>query len=540
MLPDLIDYLNGRVLFGVGLFFIIGGILSFLWWSTWVGTKFWDRKRLWKLMRLVWVFSLALYLGIWLSDKPLPIPTRIVIQTGGPGEKSPGAWAEGVAEGVKRRLRTSPSVFAIQDYETAPVLKRLVEPGQLTQVARQLGALYILEISEDSLSTDQPHAVRLKLRKQGWKKFTTIEEAVSPRVSLRSTIQWSAESVAKWLDAPISATYTLGLPDNPPDSLLSVHYLAYSLRRLNETALATAFFTAEAAVDSTWSSPRVELARTWLEFAPDLHRDEIRTTLLEAINIDRNNPEAYLLLADHFLSHKDWDEAESALKLTYFHSQNDPRALLMLSRLMNGRLWDLPYKNSEQLLYRTLQLAPGYENARLALVTYLRSVNRKQEGLQLLREGLKIDPTSRNLILTASAVNLELQEYEEAARISQSMVDRDPTDHQALYNLAVAHMWLKQYELAAALFDSSYRNGGSVDNLFYLGVTYQYQKDYPTALKWFEKRFAAAKRLDDQGAISARARINWLKDRMHADSLKATGWKPENPFYPPRSRFDMP
>ena len=79
-----------------------------------------------------------------------------------------------------------------------------------------------------------------------------------------------------------------------------------------------------------------------------------------------------------------------------------------------------------------------------------------------------------------------------------------------------------QWDEAIALFDSSYRNGGSIDNLYYLGVVYQRKKDWKNAIHYFQERMIRPTDEWDQVAVSARERIKRIKRWMaEEDSAKA-------------------
>jgi len=530
MTADLLDYLNGNVPMGLWIIPFIGGLFTFMWWVIWKGTGFWDKKRFIRLTSIGWIIIIASYATYWRLHPPPTIPTRVFIRAGDGIGVSPGAWAEGVTDIIRTRLRAAPEHFVVMDEETAPMLARASGVENFDRIAKRLRTKYTVIVTQDSVDFGERPAVKISIR--GWSggKYKTVAEFAGPDVSFSTLSTWAGEAVAQQLGGIDLKGHWFGRLPNLPDSLLEVHYLAYSVRRQGETDIATALFMEEADADTMWSAPRIEFARTWLKTTPDMHEEAIRTALLEAAAIDRENPESYILLGRHFLEFRDWEEAESALKLAYFFDQDDPRTYFYLSRLMENRLGDIPIKTSRELIERALQLAPGYETARLALIEKMRAVYEKRKLTEVIEEGLRIDPHSRQLLVTASALYIELHNYSDAVTCCQTLLADNPRDHEVLYNLGLCRLWQKHEDEALALFDSSWNNGGTIENLYYIGVVHQMRKDYPTAIEWYQKRFAASKGQEDQGAISSRARIGLLRDKILADSLRKTGWTPPDLF----------
>lgn len=531
MTPDFLDYISGRMPLGILILPIVGLFFTFVWWTVWRGTGFWNRTQFWRVLAIGWALCVSAYSAVWSIYHPLPIPIRVIVNFGDPGEKVPGAWAEGVADAIRARLAAAPLAFVIQDLETAPAAFETGSKDSLDRLAALMLVKYLVAVTQDSPAAGLRPTVRIALR--GWSRgrYRPVADWTSPDVSLSALAVWAGDQVLVKLGGKkLLERTSRAVHRTSEDSALARHYLSYSLRRQGQTELAAAFFSAEAAADSEWSAPRIELARTWLMAGPGLHEMGIRTALLEAARIDRKNPEVFLLLGRHFLEFRDWDEAESALKLAYYYNPDDPRVAFYLSRLMDNRLADITPKTGRGLAERALQLAPGYEAARLALIDRLRGTNDRRQAVKVVEAGLRITPHSRRLLLTASAIYLEMREYARAEVLCQRLLAEDPANPEALYNLGLCHLWLKRYDEAVAVFDSSHKCGGTVENLYYIGVTYQFKGDYPLAIEWFQKRFAAMQSLTDQGAATSRERIKMLRDWILEDSLKKAGWKPSNPF----------
>jgi len=229
----------------------------------------------------------------------------------------------------------------------------------------------------------------------------------------------------------------------------------------------------------------------------------------------------YILLADYFLRFREWYEAESALKLALNVTLDDPRIFFNLSRLWRGRLEDLPYKDKNDLKRIALRLCPGYEEARLALAASYREQLDRSTAVAVLKDGIAIDPNSVPLLLSLAANLVEMGFKEQAIEVCNRILELEPGHTGALYNLGLAHLYLNDYDRAIAMFDSSFNNGGTVENLYYLGVAYQEKREWKTAIKYFQMRMIRLRWTHDPVSVSARERIQQLQSWIEqTDSLE--------------------
>ncbi len=530
MIPDILDYLGGRIPLGLWLLPVVGGLFSCIWWVVWKGTNFWGIARFRRVMLYGWMLVVAAYMVSWIIRRPPPIPLRVIIYAAEPGEKSPGVLVEAVTDAIRSRLETAPEGVTILDAQVAPAAYSQKTSAALDALLGRMRCRFILRVWQDSAVAGGGAVVHLSLRKWSLFGYGRSDDLSVPPASVAQMMTWGANQVASKMGLTPTSKHGDGRLAFLSDSLLEKHYLTFSLRRLGETDVAAAFLKAEALADSHWADPRIELARTYLTANPGPYEDEIRTSLLDAARLDRENPETFLLLGRHFLEFRAWEEAESALKLAYNLDPANPRILFYLSRLMPHRLDDLPFKTPEELIARALQLSPGYEDARLTLVENLRGADLKQAALAAVQGGLKIDPKSDKLLLTESAVLIEMREYGQAEAICRGLLSNNPDSHEALYNLGLCKLWTKDYDRAIAAFDSSLNRGGTIENYYYLGAAYQFKGDFRKAIFWLEKRFAAMKTTSDEGAINSRKRIKVLREWIEQDSLELKGYKRPNMF----------
>jgi len=522
MIPDLLDYASGRVPYGIWL--LVAGLISFsfIWWFAWRTTGFWNTTRFWRVLGIGWALAFSLYVLYWSILKPPPIPHRVVVLAGEPGETSPGAWAEAVAATIRSRLISASEELTVLDAETAPSIYRAKNFSEIETYAVRNRVGTILQVVQDEADSEASR-LRLVYRKYNLGKYPVQSETKYSEVRIRNAMLWGGRQAEAIFELKPVTRDWLNAPESVTDSMLVLHYLNFSIRRRGDYELAAAFFSSEALADSHWSAPRLELAKTRLASQPDIYQYEILTLLLDAARLDRENPEVYILLGCSFLKSRDWEEAESSLKLALNYAPDDPQVFYYLSRLLPARLEEVWIKRPEQLLRRALQLAPGYEAARVALISHYRNLQPINEAINVANEGLKVDPQSIRVLLATTAVEVERQQYIDAEVHLKSILQQDPTQPEALYNYGLCRFWQKDYNGAIAAFDSSYAHGGTVDNLFYIGKVYQDKGDYPTAIEWYQKRFAKMKDKNDIGAQSAREKIHQLRYLMDQDSGKKTG-----------------
>lgn len=535
---DLIAYLSGNLPSGFIVLPVALVAFTIIWLAVWWGTGFWERSRLFSVWVMGWVIIVGIYAVVWKRSHPSPIPIRVIV-TAYPGRgneearkrggipddtlKAPSAgWeVQGLVDIIERRLSASPKHFVLQRSDFIHVLNRsrFSRPG-LDSLAFRMKALWLILVSSHDGGDDRN--LLIEVRRRTYNGFEPAVDLSAGGGTFFSESVKIAGDVARLMgdEAPPQGLY--GLPPNLPDEVFSTLYRAIELRASDECDSAAALLTDLTEAYPEWSRPFQELALTRLGHYASYHRDEIHILLVNALRIDASDPENYILLGRHFLKFRDWLEAESALKLALNYTIDDPRLFFYLSRLRWDRVNELPWRTRTDLVYHALHLSPAYETARLALADTYRTKGDRYTALTLLNKGLELDPESIPLLMAKTANMVELIPDEETIALIQQVLDRRPGNPAALYNMGIARYFMGQWDEAIALFDSSYRNGGSIDNLYYLGVVYQRKNDWKNAIHYFQERMIRPTDEWDQVAVSARERIKRIKGWMaEEDSAKA-------------------
>jgi tetratricopeptide (TPR) repeat protein len=515
MTGDLLNYLSGRVLFGVALIPLLGIAFTIIWIVVWRGTRFWDLDRFWKRLWQGWTIVFALYIAVWSWHRPLSIPVRVVVYTEAvPGDASGGWIADACADAIVSGLTASPRHFSLLRSEFVPALARVKRDG-LESLAKRLKVCWLVVVSA---ADSKPRIEILRLGLGGYKRRWEGSPSGS---TIAEKAAGAAIQVAQQLGDPNSRPASFLIPASLPDSDYSDFYRAIQLRREELPDSAAAVFTRLIDAHSGWIRPRLELALTWFDFDPGKRGADIHEHLMAAIAADSTSLDSYILLGHYFLYMRNWDMTESAFKLALSIAPNDPRPYYYLALLGEHRLQGMIMKSKQELLERAIDIAPGYESARLELGRVRQQLRERNVVNQLLEDGLEIDPGSVELLISLSANELAQAEFDSAAVSCGQILALDPGNYRAFYNLGIARMWLQQFDGALAAFDSALAHGGSEDCYFYKGVTCVRMKDYPKAIKMFQERMARSKTKDDPFGMKARDLINKIQGWMESDSSGA-------------------
>jgi tetratricopeptide (TPR) repeat protein len=168
---------------------------------------------------------------------------------------------------------------------------------------------------------------------------------------------------------------------------------------------------------------------------------------LAAIMESDNDPE--LVAAGEALIGGDYVAAEQILRNVLHRRPDDVAAIRMIAEIAAefGALRD-----AEHLLRRALELAPGFEYARLHLAFTLKSQNRSGEALaeldQIAGELRELDET-RNL--RASLLG-SVGDYEQSAKLYEQSAAKVPNNPKLLISLAYALQTLGRIDEAVAIY----------------------------------------------------------------------------------------
>ena len=510
MNSDLITYLSGNIPGGIIILPLGLAVFTIIWSGVWLGTRFWEPSRYFAILVLGWVIVSGGYAVVWKRSRPVPIPVRVIVTRNIPDSSASDWKMLGLADRIEKRLSASPKHFVVQRSDFVPVFSMYnLSENRLDSLAVEFKAHWLITVtaSDDSENT----VLSIIIEKVSNNKIKPVRKLQFMDGSFdRESARLCGEIMRELGDqSPPLGRY--GLPMNLPDEAFRSLYQAIELREADHHDSAAAQFTALWEKYPEWARAYQELALTRLEHNTFFYKEIIHNSLLMAIELDSSDPENYILLTRLFLHYREWDEAESAIKLALNLTLDDPRVFFYLSRLKTSRLADLPWIRKKDMKSHALKLAPGYEMARLTLAETYRKEKNRLISIKLLEEGLRYDPDSAPLLLALAAHQVESEKNEEAIKTCERLLELRPAMPEALYNMGLATSQMGKYDEGIAILDSSWRLGGTVDNLYYIGLAYEKKGDWKNAIQYLQERTLRLTASDDPVATTARRKVQQMK-----------------------------
>ncbi len=519
MMSDLITFISGRIPLGFWLPILLGVFASLTWLLVWAGTGFWERKQFWRVLTRIWVILIALYIAAWFVNPSMPVPTRILVTSGEDGNITDGDWVStGVAELIRDGVNRSGKAFTLLDDDICPGLTGLTaNSSAFDSLALRLKIRLLIDVQQ------KENTIVATMRRSGSKGYRVVDTFSRPVSAFRTDGYAIASDVMKVLGDNRSLSRSKIPYKSATNSNFRELFTALNRSSSDQPDSAFAAFQRLEVEYPTWQYLKRAYAKALIADGISANREHIRSLLKEAMAQDPSDGEGMILLGRIFLEFRDWEAAESSLKLGFNYMSSDPQLYFLLSRLDVNRLSDLKFHTHTSLLERALYLAPGYEDARLELAKYYMRQRSRVEARQTLEAGLAVDGRSIALRQSLSATLLELGKSAQAAQICEEIIAANPTHASAYYNLGIARIYLEDFEGGLAALDSSQTHGGSVDCYYYKGVALQRMGEWERAIKEFQMRFVHPKDNEDRVAISARERVQmlqrWIAERDSTDRL---------------------
>jgi tetratricopeptide (TPR) repeat protein len=506
MIDDYFVFLSGVIPHGITFLVALLILFAAIWLFVWKGTGFWSVRYYWKVFGYLYFIVLTVYITYWFRNQPPPIPIRVIIvQPDTEAIKSESWQTVSARQSIRQHLYNSKGNYILLSAKESHSLNTVgADQKSIEYLATQMNVIWVIYVTQVSSSEEVKVAVKKNVR-NGYK----LKRELIAKISTFQTIRQLAIDVAEATGEDSENRNTISI--SLPEYAIIAYFTAIKLLHQDQPDSAFVELKKFAEIYPESFEIRRDLALCRIASRPEFYRGEIQWHLTEAMRLQPTDSEVLLMLGANFLKFRQWDEAESALKLSYSINKNDPRIYLFLSRLARQRIADLGFKSTEDAILRAIYLAPGYEAARLALSQLKVSQLRKRKALIILDEGLNVDSTSQNILLSKAAVLIELNRGADALDACQRILDDNPRHGGALYNFGIALLWDKKYDRAITMFDSSLNNGGTVDNYYYKGVLYQERREWELAIKQFQRRLANPNSAQDRAAISARERIKTLR-----------------------------
>lgn len=205
------------------------------------------------------------------------------------------------------------------------------------------------------------------------------------------------------------------------------------------------------------------------------------------------------------------DKAISAFLLANHYAPTKPEPHYFLALLNRSEAKTKFQKSNFAHLLRAIELDPGYESARLKLLSLIQPSGLSRDIENYILPGLEIAPYSKELLLMASYFQLERFPPEEVIQTLDKLISIDSIYANAYYNRGIAKLRAKDTIGAKNDFYQTIRKQGSVEAYYYLGLIYEMEQQWDSAIFYYNHRIKFAKQATDQIATQrARDKLLYL------------------------------
>lgn len=277
----------------------------------------------------------------------------------------------------------------------------------------------------------------------------------------------------------------------------------------NDTTLQGKLYLAEALV---YKGLKFVYDQEKLNFVKIVNPDfeKAKAILYPIIKSKGDHPTAAYLLGRMAIREQDYEAAEVFFKIAFSQELWNSDVYYYLSFLLPSRLKELGYENRKRILEKAVQLNPGNTNAvyDLADAYYITGNGAvqgsgTQDALKTLENYLVLndeDPKIQSLLAT---IFIKTEKLGEAEAIYNDMASRYPDDSNIVYNLGVVLFTRGKYKEALEKFKKAIKMDNNLDAYLYAGITCENLGDEDNALKYYKDRVRFKKSDDDSYAREA-------------------------------------
>lgn len=166
----------------------------------------------------------------------------------------------------------------------------------------------------------------------------------------------------------------------------------------------------------------------------------------------------------------------------------------------------------------------------------LQALNRNEEALTVIQQGLVTDPEGKDLYNALGTINMRLGRNAEALAACQRYIQLAPNDPNAWDSLGLFHQWTGQYEEAEAAYHRALAlNPESSVAVIHLGHLRFQQGQYRAAAEQYRRYIQIAR--DDNGRARGYTCLAWLYFRQ-GDLTQARAAAKEETRYNPTLTFN--
>jgi len=269
-----------------------------------------------------------------------------------------------------------------------------------------------------------------------------------------------------------------------------------------------------------------KIDRAKAAFVPTENDDFIRAKqiLARIIREKSDTPEVALLLARMSLREGDFQGMDIYLKKALSDDVTDSRAYFLLSYLLPARLEELGYKTRPEILHRAVFFDPGYRDAVYELANEYYNTGTGTPGglgttsaLEVITNFLKIKSGDPQILSLLGSIYLRIQKFDEALALFKELNERYPDDADTYYNMGIAYFMQKNYATALTYFEKAIAMNEHLDSFLYAGLTCRMQGNRDKALFYYRERVKRKTGDDDRYAREAMSGIRIILNEIESE-----------------------
>ena len=264
--------------------------------------------------------------------------------------------------------------------------------------------------------------------------------------------------------------------------------------RIAQQATRTAYYARNATLS-------VKAATLWHELEPEnIEARQVLAALLvragktgEAVkhfeyilaHAKSSEQQRFMLIAALLSKEKDKQTALKVMQKLVASRQHNPNALYAYSQLafVVGELDD-----AASMIKKAIKLKPGWTEAYILQSNILTRQGYISHDLEKLREAVSRYEDNSKLRMFYARKLIDAKQYEEARKQFLILVEKDSNQYEARYALGLLALQMNKPERAEKYFLQLIHDKSRVpESQYYLGQTYELQKNLPQALRWYSK-----------------------------------------------------
>ncbi len=450
-----------------------------------------------------WIILIAGYLVLWLVTRPPPLPKTLLVAPF--NDQTTEGWiGEALTDQLGEHLSRQSRKLLWLPNEAIPQLHSQFEPDSTWEIVRKLKPSYAVWGKiwgrQDSLWVEMHYArtrlgavVRYSHDKRWYKSF---HDAVAGIISLaQNSAQIPKRSNAEYKPKPY------------PIPVLAKLYQSHGFYRNGNTDLALEYALQAIDIDRTLDDAWRIVGNCWSEVNDTL--PHAVSAFRKAVLFDSSDIRNWQDLALHSIQCRNWNRAETALKIAYTLSASNPITLYLISHFSEERSQNICTFTTQEALEKAVRICPGYNQARLKWAKDVYNSHDFRKCLNILRKGLILDPESWEMWELLALTRIKLGELDQALEAIEKAADLTNTESSIYYNLGLIQYRLGNINDAVSSLEQSTKLTDNPDAYYLLGKYAEQQRDTIAAIQYYQNCIASA--VDDDNP-SAREAMNRLRE----------------------------